>query len=58
MENTWLLFLTNEITSVFVWLLQACVGRQKCAVPVVSSIFGDDPCPGQLKSLAATAACA
>lgn len=50
--------LTGEITSGFEWLLQACVGRQKCAVPIVSSIFGDDPCPGLSKSLAVTATCA
>ena len=50
--------ITGEVTSEFVWLLQACVGRQKCAVPIVSSIFGDDPCPGLPKSLAVTATCA
>ncbi|XP_024385672.1 beta-galactosidase 9 [Physcomitrium patens] len=38
-------------------LTKACVGRQKCSVPIVSSIFGDDPCPGLSKSLAATAEC-
>ncbi|KAG0603309.1 hypothetical protein M758_10G083400 [Ceratodon purpureus] len=39
-------------------LRKACVGRQKCAVPIVSSIFGVDPCPGLSKSLAAAAECA
>lgn len=38
-------------------LSKACVGRQKCLVPIVSSICGGDPCPGMIKSLAATAEC-
>ncbi|KAJ4768320.1 Beta-galactosidase [Rhynchospora pubera] len=34
-----------------------CVGQQFCAVNVLPEVFGGDPCPGTLKSVAVEATC-
>ncbi|XP_008805774.2 beta-galactosidase-like isoform X3 [Phoenix dactylifera] len=34
-----------------------CIGQQRCSVPVVSEMFGGDPCPGTMKKLAVEAIC-
>ncbi|WOL16069.1 beta-galactosidase 7 isoform X1 [Canna indica] len=36
---------------------KACLGMKKCSVPVITSRFGDDPCPGITKSLLVVANC-
>ncbi|KAJ1687875.1 hypothetical protein LUZ63_019265 [Rhynchospora breviuscula] len=36
---------------------QNCVGKQSCAMNVTAAIFGGDPCPGTLKSIAVEATC-
>ncbi|KAM0932719.1 putative beta-galactosidase [Dioscorea sansibarensis] len=34
-----------------------CIGEQSCAVTVVPEVFGGDPCPGTMKSVAVEAIC-
>jgi hypothetical protein len=36
---------------------KACKGKPKCAVPVSTEAFGEDPCPGHPKSLTVQAVC-
>lgn len=36
---------------------QKCIGEQSCAVIVVPEVFGGDPCPGTMKSVAVEAIC-
>ena len=38
-------------------LKQACIGREGCSVVVSVEIFGEDPCPGVVKTLAVEAEC-
>eukprot|EP01018_Ginkgo_biloba_P003412 Gb_35384 [translate_table: standard] len=36
---------------------QTCQGKNRCLIPVSLKSFGEDPCPGTLKSLAIQAIC-
>ena len=38
-------------------LKQACIGREGCSVVVSVEIFGEDPCPGVVKTFAVEAEC-
>ncbi|KAG0493896.1 hypothetical protein HPP92_004890 [Vanilla planifolia] len=38
-------------------MLQNCVGQQACSVAVAPEVFGGDPCPGNMKTLAVEAIC-
>lgn len=40
------------------WFSQACIGRTTCTIPVLSTTFGGDPCPGVHKALLVDAECA
>ncbi|GAB4856605.1 hypothetical protein Ancab_014521 [Ancistrocladus abbreviatus] len=42
----------------FVLWCQKCIGKQRCAVTISNSIFGQDPCPNVLKQLSVEAVCA
>lgn len=42
----------------FIFLLQRCVGKQRCAVAIANTNFGQDPCPKVLKRLTVEAVCA
>ncbi|GAB4848513.1 Beta-galactosidase 3 [Ancistrocladus abbreviatus] len=39
-------------------LEKKCIGKQRCAVTISNSIFGQDPCPNVLKQLSVEAVCA
>ncbi|GAB4847486.1 Beta-galactosidase 3 [Ancistrocladus abbreviatus] len=39
-------------------LEKICIGKQRCAVPISNSVFGEDPCPNVLKRLSVEAVCA
>jgi hypothetical protein len=40
------------------YVLQACLGKERCSIPVSSKNFKGDPCPGIAKSLLVDAKCA
>ncbi|KAK1363522.1 Beta-galactosidase [Heracleum sosnowskyi] len=49
---------TCHASTSYVVLEKMCIGRQRCAVPISDTVFGQDPCPNVLKKLSVEAICA
>lgn len=54
--------LTNILTvylviRIYIYIYKACVGKNKCSIPLRNDRFGGDPCPGISKSLLVDALC-